>query len=51
MKYKITISKFLEETIEANSAVEAWNLAWEQWLQKDETEDYYYEIKELEQEN
>ncbi len=46
MKYKITISKFFEETIEANSEDEAWDLAWEQWSQDDEVEAYCYEVEE-----
>lgn len=46
MKFKITISKFFEETIEANSEDEAWDLAWEQWSQDDEVEAYCYEVEE-----
>ena len=46
MKFKITISKFFEETIEADSEDEAWDLAWEQWSQDDEVEAYCYEIEE-----
>ena len=46
MKFKITISKFFEETIEADSEDEAWDLAWEQWSQDDEVEAYYYEVEE-----
>lgn len=46
MKFKITISKFFEETIEADSEDEAWDLAWEQWSQDDEVEAYCYEVEE-----
>lgn len=46
MKFKITISKFFEETIEADSEDEAWDLAWEQWSQDDEVEAYCHEVEE-----
>lgn len=46
MKFKIIISKFFEETIEANSEDEAFDLAWEQWSQDDEVEAYCYEVEE-----
>ena len=46
MKFKITISKFFEETIEAKNEEEAWELAWEQWSQDDEVEAYCYEVEE-----
>lgn len=46
MKFKITISKFFEETIEADSEDEAFDLAWEQWSQDDEVEAYCYEVEE-----
>lgn len=46
MKFKITISKFFEETIEADSEDEACDFAWEQWSQDDEVEIYCYEVEE-----
>ena len=46
MKFKITISKFFEETIEADSEDEAWDLAWKQWSQDDEVEAYCHEVEE-----
>lgn len=45
MKFKITISKYLEEEITAENEEEAWDLAWEQWSQDDEVEAYCYEVE------
>lgn len=46
MKYKITISKFLEEEIIAKNEEEAWDIAWEMFSQLDEVEAYCYEVEE-----
>ena len=44
-KYKVYISKSIEEEIEANSEKEALDLAWEQFSQYDECEVYLDEIE------
>lgn len=46
MKFKISISKFLEEEIEATTQEEAESIAWEIWSQDDEVEFYCDEVKE-----
>lgn len=44
-KFKITISKFVEEIIEAETEEEVFDIAWEQWSQDDEIEAYCYEVE------
>ena len=46
MKFKITISKFLEEEIVAENEEEAWDIAWEMFSQDDEVEAYCHEVEE-----
>lgn len=46
MKFKITISKFLEEEIVAETEEEAWTIAWEMFSQSDEVEAYCYNVEE-----
>ena len=40
-KWKITIEKSFEETIEANSEKEAIDIAWEMWSQDNEVDEFY----------
>lgn len=46
MKFKVTISKFLEEEIIAENEEEAWDIAWEMFSQSDEVEAYCHEVEE-----
>ena len=46
MKFKITISKYLDEEITADNEEEAWDIAWEMFSQDDEAEAYCYEVEE-----
>lgn len=46
MKFKIIISKYLEEEITAENEEEAWNIAWEMFSQDDEVEAYCYKVEE-----
>jgi len=46
-KFKVTMSKFFEEIIEAESKEEAYNLAWKMWIQEDQVDEAYcYEVEE-----
>ena len=46
MKFKITISKYLDEEITADNEEEAWDIAWEMFSQDDEVEACCYEVEE-----
>lgn len=45
-KFKITITKFLEEEIKASTEEKAIDIAWEMWSQDDEVDMYVEEVLE-----
>lgn len=47
-KWKITIEKWMEESIEAETEDEALNIAWEMWSQDDEVDVFIKEETEEE---